>query len=117
MNCVLHCLQAALREAELERMRRTVEEQLRSELNDALAKHNKSTWRDMLCCCFPRKQRVRCGCAGTRAAPSAATSLYVCRICVLDLPASPQLHHVLQYEFAASSGSSSMKTVGLFDSA
>jgi hypothetical protein len=47
----------------MERMRRTVEEQLRSELNDALAKHNKSTWRDMFCCCFPRKQGVRRGCA------------------------------------------------------
>jgi hypothetical protein len=50
----------------VERMRRTIEEQLRSELNDALAKHNKSTWRDMFCCCFPRKQGVSCtGCLST----------------------------------------------------
>uniref|UniRef100_A0A383V6X7 C2 NT-type domain-containing protein n=1 Tax=Tetradesmus obliquus TaxID=3088 RepID=A0A383V6X7_TETOB len=50
---------AAMKEVEVERMRRNIEEQLRSELNDALAKHNKTTWRDMFCCCFPRKQGVR----------------------------------------------------------
>jgi hypothetical protein len=66
-------LQAALKKAEVERMRRTIEEQLRSELNDALAKHNKTTWRDMFCCCFPRKQGVSCTAAG---------SLMCCSSCV-----------------------------------
>lgn len=57
--CVLALLvQAAMKEVEVERMRRNIEEQLRLELNDALAKHNKTTWRDMFCCCFPCKQGV-----------------------------------------------------------
>ncbi|KAF8068253.1 hypothetical protein HT031_001940 [Scenedesmus sp. PABB004] len=43
--------QAAFSAAEVDRMRRTLEEQLRAELHDALAKHHGSSWRDWLCCC------------------------------------------------------------------
>eukprot|EP00775_Hariotina_reticulata_P009982 gene9982-10137_t len=49
---------AAFQQAELVNIRRTIEDKLRSELNDVLASHNKTSWRDYLCCCLPRKQVV-----------------------------------------------------------
>lgn len=47
--------QAAFHAAEVERMRHTIEEQLRSELHEALAKHQGRSWRDLFCCCWPRR--------------------------------------------------------------
>lgn len=52
--------QAALQQQEMDRMRRTLEEQLRTELNDVLAANEASGWRQYLCCCMPKKQvRIR----------------------------------------------------------
>lgn len=48
--------QAAFQEAETARIRRTVEDQLRAELQDALASRNRFSWRSIFCCCFPRTQ-------------------------------------------------------------
>lgn len=45
-------------QAEIDKMRRTIEDQLRRELDDVLAVHNKTTWRDYLCCCCPRTCKV-----------------------------------------------------------
>lgn len=49
---------AAFQQAELAEMRRTIEDQLRGELQDALARHSGRSWRDLFCCC--------CGRGGTR---------------------------------------------------
>lgn len=46
--------QEAFQQAETAKMRRTIEDQLRVELNDVLAK-NSFSWREAFCCCFPKK--------------------------------------------------------------
>eukprot|EP00879_Flechtneria_rotunda_P014158 GHRR01014794.1.p1 GENE.GHRR01014794.1~~GHRR01014794.1.p1 ORF type:complete len:253 (+),score=85.94 GHRR01014794.1:185-943(+) len=52
--------QAAFQQAELQKMRQKMEDQLRMELNDALSQHSQRSWRDIFCCCLPTKQvRIR----------------------------------------------------------
>jgi hypothetical protein len=45
--------QEAFQQAESAKLRRTIEDQLRVELNDVLSKSSRS-WRDLFCCCFPK---------------------------------------------------------------
>jgi hypothetical protein len=40
----------------MRQMRTTLEEQLRAELSAQLEAQRQSSWRDMFCCCLPRKQ-------------------------------------------------------------
>eukprot|EP00879_Flechtneria_rotunda_P031603 GHRR01034540.1.p1 GENE.GHRR01034540.1~~GHRR01034540.1.p1 ORF type:complete len:256 (+),score=70.23 GHRR01034540.1:186-953(+) len=51
--------QAAFQQAELQKMRQKMEDQLRMELNDALSQHSQRSWRDIFCCCLPTKQVSR----------------------------------------------------------
>lgn len=46
--------QEAFQQAEAAKLRRTIEDQLRVELNDVLAKSSFS-WRDAFCCCLPKR--------------------------------------------------------------
>jgi hypothetical protein len=46
--------QEAFQQAESAKLRRTIEDQLRVELNDVLAKSSFS-WRDVFCCCLPKR--------------------------------------------------------------
>jgi hypothetical protein len=46
--------QEAFQQVESAKLRRTIEDQLRVELNDVLAKSSRS-WRDIFCCCFPKR--------------------------------------------------------------
>lgn len=45
--------QEAFQQVESAKLRRTIEDQLRVELNDVLAKSSRC-WRDIFCCCFPK---------------------------------------------------------------
>jgi hypothetical protein len=45
---------------EVEKIKRTVEDQLRAELDEMLAAHASGGWRAIFCCCFPRKEVRRC---------------------------------------------------------
>lgn len=78
--------QEAFQQAESAKLRRTIEDQLRVELNDVLEQHS-FTWRSIFCCCFP-KRKVRAAvfqrlppedaAAGHAAACAPATGQYSC---------------------------------------
>ena len=48
-----------MQQLEADRIRRTVEDQLRAELDEMLAAHASGGWKAIFCCCFPRKEVCR----------------------------------------------------------
>lgn len=69
--------QEAFQAAESAKIRRTIEDQLRVELNEVLAQHSGINWRSIFCCCWPKRQ-VGCAGEGARAQAFCCQTKFVC---------------------------------------